>query len=139
MDAEMGALYAPAMASRPPEQAVVISKALAVDPVTIVATVLATVDRQPAGQAALRTHDDDLEVKKVFVGERFRGLGISRMLMAELEKAAAQLGYRRLVLQTGDLQPAAIALYESIGYTLIPSYPPYELMSNALCYEKLLG
>ncbi|MES2172031.1 MAG: GNAT family N-acetyltransferase, partial [Actinomycetota bacterium] len=98
-----------------------------------------------AGQAGLRTHGDDLgasnelEVKKVIVDGRFRGLGISRLLMAELETAAREHGYRRLVLQTGDLQPAAIALYESIGYALIPPYPPYERMSNALCYEKVLG
>ena len=138
MDAEMGALYGPVMASRPPELAQKIGAALAVDPSTVVATVLASVDGVPAGQAGLRPHGDDLEVKKVIVAEQFRGLGISRLLMAELETVARDLGYRRLVLQTGDLQPAAIALYRAIGYTEIPSYPPYELLDNALCFEKLL-
>ncbi|MES2170376.1 MAG: hypothetical protein V4479_06585 [Actinomycetota bacterium] len=44
MDAEMGSLYGPAMASRPPEDVEIIRKALAVDPSTVIATVLATVD-----------------------------------------------------------------------------------------------
>ncbi|MCU1415547.1 MAG: acetyltransferase [Microbacteriaceae bacterium] len=139
MDEEMNALYSPVMASRPPEHTEIIVKALAVDPPTIVATVLATVDGVPAGQAGLRTHGADLEVKKVVVAERFRGLGISRKLMTAIEDAARELGYHHVILQTGDLQPAAIALYESMGYTLTPPYSPYELMTNALCYEKTLA
>jgi GNAT superfamily N-acetyltransferase len=139
MDVEMNLLYGAAIASRPPETVKILGEAFAVDPPTIVATVLATHDGLPAGQAGLRWHGDDLEVKRVIVDMAFRGRGISRLLMAELEVAARELGCRRLVLQTGDLQPAAIALYESIGYTLIPPYPPYELLPDALCYEKHLG
>jgi GNAT superfamily N-acetyltransferase len=139
MDLEMNALYGPTMAKRPPEHTEIILNALAVDPATVVATVLATVDGEPAGQAGLRTHGTELEVKKVIVAEAFRGLGISRKLMTALEDAARELGHHRLVLQTGELQPAAIALYESMGYTLTPPYSPYELMGNALCYEKTLG
>jgi GNAT superfamily N-acetyltransferase len=139
MDVEMNALYAPAMAARLPEDVEIIVNALAVDPATAVATVLVTIDGEPAGQAGLRTHGEEFEVKKVIVAEKFRGLGISRQLMAAIEAAAKELGHNRVVLQTGDLQPAAIALYESIGYTLTPPYSPYELMSNALCYEKVLS
>ena len=141
---EMDALYASAMATRDPEVAKIFFAALAVDPPTIVGTVLAldgeNFDGEKAvGHAGLRPHDDALEVKKVIVDTEYRGQGISRLLMTELEVIARELGYSKLVLQTGDRQLAAIALYEAIGYHLIEPYSPYELVSNALCYEKLLS
>jgi GNAT superfamily N-acetyltransferase len=94
----------------------------------------------PVGHAGLRRHGDgdSLEVRKVMVDSDHRGRGISRTLMLELENAAREFGAPSLVLQTGDRQPAAIRLYESVGYRLIPPYPPFELMSNALCYKKVL-
>lgn len=143
MDAEMSALYSDSLAVRSPELQDLLGAAFAVEPVSIVATVLATIDGVVVGQAGLRpwpvgalAAGGVLEVKKVFVDEAFRGRGVSRLLMGELEAIATELGATSLILQTGDLQPAAIALYESLGYERIPPYPPFELMDNALCYEK---
>ena len=48
------------------------------------------------------------------------------------------VGAPSLVQQTGDRQPAAIGLYESVGYRLIVPYAPFELMSDALWYEEVL-
>lgn len=138
MSVEMEELYASAVADRDPEIMRIFEAALAVDPPTIVGTVLALDGVAPVGQAALRPHGDALEVKKVVVDPAQRGRGISRLLMSELEVIARELGYPRLLLQTGDRQLAAIALYEAIGYRPIPPYAPYELISNALCYEKVL-
>ena len=59
--------------------------------------------------------------------------------MVKLEHVARELGAPSLVLQTGNRQPAAIGLYESVGYCLIAPYAPFELMSDALCYEKVLA
>ncbi len=138
MNVEMDELYATAVANRDPEVMKIFSAALAVDPPTIVGTVLALDGEVAAGQAGLRPHGDALEVKKVVVHPAQRGRGISRLLMNELEVIAREQSYTKLVLQTGDRQLAAIALYESIGYVKIPPYAPYELISNAVCYEKHL-
>jgi GNAT superfamily N-acetyltransferase len=142
MDIEMNAIYADSLTSYPPALRSLFTAAFSVDPATVVATVLVfdSGSGSPVGQAGLRPHGvgGALEVKKVVVDPDHRGRGISRTLMFELENAAREFGAPSLVLQTGDRQPAAIGLYESVGYRLIPPYPPFELMSNAVCYEKVL-
>jgi GNAT superfamily N-acetyltransferase len=140
MDDEMTAIYGPGFQRYPPEVRTLFGAAFSVEPSSVIATLLAVRDGEPVGLAGLRPFGDAgaLEVKKVFVDRAHRGRGISRRLMLELEPIALERDAPSLVLQTGDLQPAAIGLYESIGYHLIPPYPPFELMSNALCYEKVL-
>jgi len=138
MDVEMGAIYGPSMAAWGAEVARTLMASLDVDPATIVTTVLALDGDIPVGQAGLRPHGDALEVKKVIVDAEHRGRGISRMLMLELEAAARELGASTLILQTGELQPAAIGLYRSLGYLETLPYTPYELMSNSVCFEKTL-
>jgi len=65
------------------------------------------------------------------------GRGIGRLLMAEVESIAREGGARRLVLQTGDRQPDAVALYEKIGFTRIPTYEPYvTTIPQSICFEK---
>lgn len=138
MDVEMTAVYSASFARHSPEARAVLGRAFAVDPPTIVGTLLATVGGVPVAQAGLRPHREQgaLEVKKVIVDVAYRGRGISRLLMVELESVARALGATSFVLQTGDQQPSAISLYESLGYSLTAPYPPFELMPNALCYAK---
>jgi GNAT superfamily N-acetyltransferase len=153
MELEMNELYGSSLDQLDPTVVKALLAGFDVDPTTIVATVLASVDARiegvahgeqiPVGQAGLRPHvgtagQPALEVKKVIVDPAYRGRGISRALMLELEVAARELGIDELILQTGDLQPAAIGLYVSLGYVLIPSYPPYDRMPGALCYAKAL-
>ena len=45
-----------------------------------------------------------------------RGRGYARVVLAHLERTAADAGADWLVLETGDMQPEAIALYESFGF-----------------------
>jgi hypothetical protein len=49
-----------------------------------------------------------------------------------------RLGYRGIVLETGDRQPEALGLYRSSGYAPIPCYPPYDSRALSLCFEKRL-
>ena len=143
LDTEMSEIYAGSFTDYPPAVKSLLIAAFAVDPSTVVATVLVIEARSgiPVGHAGLRPYGvgGALEVKKVVVDANYRGRGISRTLMVELEHVARELDAPSLVLQTGDRQPAAIGLYESVGYRLIPPYAPFELMSNALCYEKVLA
>ncbi|CAH0150386.1 hypothetical protein SRABI76_00777 [Microbacterium oxydans] len=143
MDAEIGPRYADKLDGVAAETAARIGTALSVVPDSIVATIIVTdAAGMPVGHAALRTLGgalaDALEVKRVFVAPGARGTGVSRLLMAELERIAADLGAERLILQTGDRQPEAVALYERIGYTRIPIYPPYLEITFSQCFEKPL-
>jgi GNAT superfamily N-acetyltransferase len=51
-----------------------------------------------------------------------RGRGWARRLLTALEDAARELGYRRVRLDTGRLQPAALALYPAAGDREIADY-----------------
>jgi len=67
-----------------------------------------------------------------------RGRGIAQMALAELEKWAAELGYKKCILETGKRQPEAIRLYEKSGYKIIPNYGEYLNIENSVCFEKEL-
>jgi len=140
MDDEIGPRYAEVFAAFDDETAALLAEDFAVDPATIVDVIL-VLDRagEPVGHAALRALGAELEVKRVFVERRARGRGASRVLMAELERLARVRGAERLILQTGDRQPEAIALYERIGYRAIPVFPPYVRFAGSRCFAKALG
>jgi GNAT superfamily N-acetyltransferase len=76
------------------------------------------------------------EVKRMYVAPEHRGRGLSRLVLAEVERHARDLGLRRVVLETGTLQTAAIALYERSGWTRIPPYGGYRDSPLSLCYAK---
>ena len=70
---------------------------------------------------AFRRHDDvTAELKRVWTAPGHRRRGLSRRVLAELERLAAAVGYRRILLTTGNRQPEARALYRGSGYTLLP-------------------
>ena len=74
------------------------------------------------GGAVKRLADDLCEIKRMYVVPQARSRGHARRLLYALEDAARELGYRRVRLDTGRLQPHARALYESEGYRSIPDY-----------------
>jgi GNAT superfamily N-acetyltransferase len=139
MDAEMEQRYLRAL----PEPAETVTRraaALAVDPASLVSTLLAVDnDGTPLGHAALRMHRGDWEIKRVIVAKHQRGRGIARALMTTLHDIARSGGARRVILQTGEKQPEAVSLYAKLGYTPIPVYEPYlETMPSSLCFEKVI-
>lgn len=96
-------------------------------------------DGEPAGCGCFKPFlDGSVEMKRIFVPARFRGRGVVRAMMAELERWAAELGYRSAVLETGILQPEAIRLYEAAGYQRIPNYEPYVGVKESICFQKFL-
>ena len=80
-----------------------------------------------------------VEVKRMFTKAEARGRGLATVVLHELEAWARELGYERLVLETGLRQTAAIRLYEKHGYRrLAENYGQYRGVANSVCMEKLL-
>lgn len=63
------------------------------------------------------------EVKRLWVRPDLRRTGVARALMDAVVAAAVALGYGELYLETGPLQPAARALYETLGWQQVERYP----------------
>ena len=92
--------------------------------------------RDGSSDPALR--DGDAELKRMYVRAGHRGQGHGRAVLSALETSAAAAGRRRLVLETGTLQPEAIGLYTSSGYEPIPAFGAYRTSPRSRCYAKVL-
>jgi ribosomal protein S18 acetylase RimI-like enzyme len=80
--------------------------------------------------------DGDAEIKRMYVVPAHRARGIARGVLAELERSAAAAGRRRMVLETGDRQPEAVALYTSSGYRPVPTFGSYRTEPGCRCFGK---
>ena len=78
------------------------------------------------------------EIKRMYVDPSVRGRGVSTAVLRALEVEAAALGVRRLVLETGTLQPDAIRFYGREGYEPIPLFGPYVGSPVSLCFARTL-
>jgi GNAT superfamily N-acetyltransferase len=77
----------------------------------------------PAGLGGIRHLDTGVaEVKSMYLAPAFRGHGISRRLLAELEGIAAERGCGAVRLDTSDYLTSAIGLYSAAGYREVPDY-----------------
>jgi DNA-binding MarR family transcriptional regulator/GNAT superfamily N-acetyltransferase len=78
---------------------------------------LATLHGDAVGCGALKFHGRAPgELKRMWVDEAARGLGLGRRLLHELERHAAEHGVRTVRLETNRNLVEAIALYRSAGY-----------------------
>ena len=94
-------------------------------------------DGKAAGGGAIRKYDDEtVELKRVFVHNEYQGRGIGTRLVSLLMEWAAQLGYRRMILETGELLSESCAVYKKLGFKVIPNYGPYVNMPESLCMAK---
>ncbi|MFG2985272.1 GNAT family N-acetyltransferase [Streptomyces sp. NPDC048258] len=83
--------------------------------------------------------DGDAELKRMYVIPEARGLGLARRILAALEEDARAAGRVRMVLETGDQQPEAIALYLSAGYSLSAKFGHYRFHDSSRCMTKPLA
>ena len=74
------------------------------------------------------------EVKRMYVVPSARGRRIAERVLAGLVDAAQDLGYRRLVLETGTGQPEALRLYERLGWQPTPAFGHYRDSPLSRCY-----
>jgi GNAT superfamily N-acetyltransferase len=102
------------------------------------AWIVAYVDDHAVGCGGLQALDrDTAEIRRIFLAESARGHGTGRALLAELERRARELGYRRLRLTTGEHQAEALGLFRSAGYAEVPRFTDGEFTTHWM--EKALA
>jgi GNAT superfamily N-acetyltransferase len=98
------------------------------------------VQGRAVGCGALRELGGGLgEVKRMYVVSERRRSGVAAAVLAALEAEAFTWGWTHLRLETGTLQPDAIAFYERHGYRRIENYGPYVGEPLSVCYERPLA
>jgi len=84
---------------------------------------LARLDGEAVGCGGIKTIGTGIgEIKRMWVAPSARGLGIAQRLLDALERHAAELGFRRVRLDTNRTLVEARALYLRNGYREIAAY-----------------
>lgn len=82
--------------------------------------------------------DETVELKRIFVDDSVRGIGLGKELVRRLEADARIAGFRYAVLETGYKLAGAVELYKKMGYKIIPNYGQYEGNEESLCMSRKL-
>lgn len=84
---------------------------------------LAMAGSDPAGAVGVRRFDATAaEIKRMYVRPPFRGLGLGRLLAEAAVRAAGDLGYPRVLLDTRGSMTAALSVYRTLGFQEIAPY-----------------
>lgn len=91
------------------------------------------------GCIGIRRHEPDVgEIKRMYVRPEFRRMQYGRAMLHAIEERARELGYTALVLETGEPQPEAMALYRSQGYQEIPGFGYYQCAPRSHSFRREL-
>jgi GNAT superfamily N-acetyltransferase len=78
------------------------------------------------------------EIKRMYVAPGARRRGFARQVLTHLEDTARAAGSDVMVLETGTMQPEAIALYTACGYEPVESFGHYSWSPLSRCFGRLL-
>ena len=95
-------------------------------------------DQPVTGGAFCRFDDETAELKRIWTDSRHRRRGHAVALLAALETEIIRRGYRRIYLTTGNRQPEAEALYDSVGYTRLAEPLPSGTEQYPIAFVKAL-
>lgn len=104
-----------------------------------VTVIVARENTTAVGMGAIVLKNGYAELKRMFIRPDSRGTGLADQLLQSLEAAARDLGVQRLQLETGALQPAAIAFYERNGFERINIFGEYVGGEHSICFAKALA
>lgn len=135
LDVELNAAY-------PPEQRHGFTLARLFQPGVLF--FMARLDGDPVGCGGIASEAGFAEVKRMYVRPAARGRGVAGAILARLEAEARARGVRRLTLETGDVQQAAIRFYVRSGFTRCAAFGGYTAMppgavERSVFFEKTLG
>ena len=84
---------------------------------------VASLHQEPVGCGAVKHHRGaPSEIKRMWVAESVRGLGLGRRLLARLEMEAIRSGATAARLETNGALTEAIGLYRAAGYREVPAF-----------------
>ncbi len=87
------------------------------------AFVVAYLRGEAIGCGALKHHPGGVsDIKRMWIAESARGLGVGRRLLEHLEQLAREHGSHEAHLETSDVLSEAVALYRSTGYREVPPF-----------------
>jgi DNA-binding MarR family transcriptional regulator/GNAT superfamily N-acetyltransferase len=99
---------------------------------------VASLHSDPVGCGAVRFHGTrPTEIKRMWVAESARGLGIGRRLLAALEERAARSQSHVVRLETNRTLTEAIAMYRAAGYVEVEPFNDEPYAHH--WFEKRLG
>lgn len=94
----------------------------------------------PAGCGGIQLFGTEYgEIKRMYVRQQFRGLGLGRLMLEYLADYAQQQGVGLLRLETGIHQGAAIGLYKRFGFESIAPFGAYKDDPLSRFYEMRLS
>lgn len=102
------------------------------------AFLVASVEGRAVGCGAVKRLNAELgSVKRMWIAEEMRGLGVGRRILAAIEGEARRLGFTALRLETNRALREAIGLYTTSGYREVAAFndDPYA----DFWFEKPLG
>ncbi|MDN3676014.1 GNAT family N-acetyltransferase [Flavobacterium paronense] len=76
------------------------------------------------------------EIKRMYTLPEYRGKGIAKTTLNELEAWAKEEKYTTAILETGFMQVDAIGLYQKLGYKVIENFGQYKGVENSVCMQK---
>ena len=94
-------------------------------------------DDEPVACGCFKKYDKNaVELKRMFVSPKARGLGLAQMIIGELEVEAKSQGFEIMILETLYKQIEAINLYQKVGFEIVDNYEPYVGLTNSICMSK---
>ena len=88
------------------------------------------------GIGAVRVLNDYGEIKRLYVAEKYRGKGIAKEIVKELENRLIKRSIFTARLETGIHQHEAIDLYEKLGYSKTVPFGDYTEDPLSVFMEK---
>src|SRR5688572_30077237 len=102
--------------------------------------VVVYINGKPAAIGCFKVFNEvTVEIKRMFVGKEFRGQGLSKRVLNELEQWAVESGYQYAVLETSVHFKVAQSLYTGAGYEIIENYDQYKGLTESVCMKKKLN
>ena len=97
-------------------------------------------DGQPVGCGSIKAYEPGvIELKRMYVAPSVRGQGVGSQLVDQLAAWATELGFQRMILETGHEMTDAVALYQKTGFSKMDNYEPYVGVEESWCFRRELG
>jgi putative acetyltransferase len=99
----------------------------------------AYIDSVICGIGAVKVLNDYGEIKRLYVPGKYRGKGIAKEIVMELENCLVKNSIFTARLETGVHQHEAIDLYKKLGYSEIAPFGDYTEDPLSVFMEKKIG